>query len=116
MKTAFTLLEVLIVVILLAVLAAVVVPVFTENVGSAKDSTCQANVKAIETAAAVYRFKEGADPADIAALIATSDKNDGKAYLPSAPVCGNAADGDANTYGIGTGCSLHCGDVAAFNP
>ena len=116
MKTAFTLLEILIVVILLGVLAAVVVPEFTENTESARTSTCMANVKAIETATAVYRFKENAEPADIAALLATSAKNDGNAYLPRTPVCGNAAPGDANTYGIGTGCSLHCGDPDAFIP
>jgi general secretion pathway protein G len=109
MKTAFTLIEILIVVILLGILAAIVVPQFIGSIDSAKDSACQSSEKAIETATALYRLRESAEPADIAALVATSANNDGNSYLPAAPICGNQADG-TNTYVIGSGCSLNCGD------
>ena len=109
MKTAFTLIEILIVVILLGILASIVVPQFASATDDARISACRTNVQTINTATALYRLRESAEPADIAALVATSPNNDEKAYLPAAPICGNQADG-TNTYVIGTGCSLNCGD------
>jgi prepilin-type N-terminal cleavage/methylation domain-containing protein len=98
MKTAFTLIEILIVVILLGVLAAIVVPQFAESAQDAGDSACLANQKAIVTACSLYRLKEGADPTLMTDLTATSANNSSKAYLPSVPVCP-----EAGTYTIGTG-------------
>jgi prepilin-type N-terminal cleavage/methylation domain-containing protein len=96
MKTAFTLIEILIVVILLGVLAAIVVPQFAESAQDAGDSACLANQKALVTAASLYRLKEGADATVIGDLTATSANNAGKAYLPSEPVCP-----EAGTYTAG---------------
>ena len=84
MKSAFTLIEILIVVILLGILAAIVIPNFTGAGDEAAMNTCKSNQGTINTAAAVYRTAEGAFPADVAALVA-----DGK--LQSAPTCNGVA-------------------------
>ena len=80
MKTAFTLIEILIVVILLGVLAAIVVPQFAESTADADVSACKANQKAIITSCSMYKLKENATPADIAAVVTAG-------HLPEAPAC-----------------------------
>jgi len=94
MKTAFTLIEILIVVILLGVLAAIVVPQFAESTKDAEDSQCLTQQKAIQSAAALYRLKNGnADPT-VAADLAEN--------LPTLPVCP-----EGGTYTLSTGaCSV----------
>jgi prepilin-type N-terminal cleavage/methylation domain-containing protein len=105
MKTAFTLIEILIVVILLGVLAAIVVPQFAETTDDAKTSACRANEKAIVTACSLYRLKENVDPDAMSDLTATSTNNADKAYLPEEPKCGSDT---TATYTIITGkCSFH---------
>ena len=82
MKTAFTLIEILIVVILLGVLAAIVVPQFGSSTDAARASTCKSKGKDIVTAVSEYKLKESTTPTDIAALVS-------KGYLPVAPKCGD---------------------------
>jgi general secretion pathway protein G len=88
MKTAFTLIEILIVVILLGVLAAIVVPQFMNSIDDGKDATCVTNLNSLITATALYRLKEGKDPASMDNLTTPSDNNGGFRYMPEAPVCG----------------------------
>ena len=106
MKTAFTLIEILIVVILLGVLAAIVVPQFAESSKDAGVSACKANQKAIITACSLYRLKEGADPDSFDNLLSTDNNNDGKAYLPTMPICP-----ENGTYTIITGA---CSDTTHY--
>jgi prepilin-type N-terminal cleavage/methylation domain-containing protein len=114
MKTAFTLIEILIVVILLGVLAAIVVPQFASATEDAKTSSCQTNMAGIKTAAALYLHKEGVVATAIGAtgsttttdLTCTSAENGGQAYLPSAPVC-PGKNGTVGTYDLTGHCTQH---------
>ena len=71
MRRAFTLLELLLVISILAMLAALLFPVFAEAKRSAKDVTCLSNVREIGLGIALYngdadeRFPWAGDPADL---------------------------------------------------
>ncbi len=63
-KTGFTLIEILIVVIILGILAAVVVFGVSTFREDSVDSACATDSKSVETAAEAYKAKTGAYPAD----------------------------------------------------
>jgi general secretion pathway protein G len=54
-RRGFTLIEVLIVVIIMAVLASVIIPLFTDSSRDAKESTLKHNQHALQSQIAVYR-------------------------------------------------------------
>ncbi|MBR2216309.1 MAG: prepilin-type N-terminal cleavage/methylation domain-containing protein [Selenomonadaceae bacterium] len=64
----FTLIEVLVVCTILGVLASIAVPKFTNSVAMANTAKIQADLEAIDTAAALYEMETGAAPASVAAL------------------------------------------------
>jgi prepilin-type N-terminal cleavage/methylation domain-containing protein len=110
MKTAFTLIEILIVVILLGVLAAIVVPQFADSKESAAVSACKANAKAVLTASALYRLKEGQEASTMSDLTTASDATEHASgvampYLPAGMTCPTT---DTDTYDVPTGdCTTH---------
>lgn len=61
-KSAFTLIEILIVVILLGILAAIVVPQFTDASDEAKAKRVLTDERILKSAVQLYRAKEGAFP------------------------------------------------------
>ncbi|WP_428388648.1 type II secretion system protein [Mucisphaera sp.] len=65
MKHAFTLVEILIVVVILGILAAVVIPQFSDAATEAKVAASAANVRAISGRIAVYHAEHGAFPPTI---------------------------------------------------
>ena len=67
----FTLVELLIVVIILAILAAIVVPQFTATTDDARQAAFDANVAALRSALELYRQQHGAYPGAVAASAAT---------------------------------------------
>ena len=94
MKTAFTLIEILIVVILLGVLAAIVIPQFSETKAEAQANACKTNVNSLNTAAALYRLKEGTTGL-------WNDLTGDTTSLPEAPVCELLnSSGTASSYTI----------------
>lgn len=62
-EKGFTLIELLIVVAIIGILAGIAVPRISQSLESARESSCAANRKAIETAAELYRINNNKYPA-----------------------------------------------------
>ncbi len=88
-RAAFTLIEVLIVVIIMAVLAATIVPQFTDSTDDAKASTSQFNLHTMRSIIELYKAQHnGLTPsADLNELTTTTDAD------------GNTGTGTAYPYG-----------------
>ncbi|MGI8980458.1 MAG: type II secretion system protein [Pirellulaceae bacterium] len=82
-RSAFTLVEILIVVVILAILAAAVIPQFTDSTNDAKNSTSLFNLNTFRSQIAIYRAQHGglnptgADGAAITAQLTTKTNADG---------------------------------------
>ena len=96
----FTLVEIMIVVAIIGLLAAIAIPNFVKAREASQKSACISNLKQIEGAIAVYAMENGKATADTVILDAT-DTTAGlfgdKGYIKTTPVC--AAGG---TYAITT--------------
>ena len=68
-RSAFTLIEVLIVVVIMAILAATIIPQFTDSTKDAKSSTVQFNLHTLRSQIQLYRTQHnGTAPATVATL------------------------------------------------
>ncbi|MEI6969966.1 MAG: type II secretion system major pseudopilin GspG [bacterium] len=67
-RSAFTLIEIMIVVIILAALAAMVVPYLGDVPDTAKSRIAKVEIKSIGTALQLYKLETGGFPKDLAAL------------------------------------------------
>jgi prepilin-type N-terminal cleavage/methylation domain-containing protein len=74
-RSAFTLIEVLIVVVIMAILAATIIPQFTDSTKDAKTSTAKMNVATLRAQIQLYRTQHtGLNPsADLSELTKTTD-------------------------------------------
>ena len=79
-RAAFTLIEVLIVVIIMAVLAATIVPQFTDSTDDAKSSTSQFNLHTMRSIIELYKAQHNgrAPGADLSELTTTTDADGNK--------------------------------------
>jgi general secretion pathway protein G len=107
-KRAFTLIEILIVVVILGILAAIVIPQFTDAASQANNSSVKSQLQTIRSQIELYRVKNnGSDPASLAAGNFTSLINPGGTqtpYLHSAPVNPlNSSSTVANAAAAGVG-------------
>ncbi len=75
MKKAFTFIEVLTVVILLGILAALVIPQFADATADAKVSAQVSDLNTLRTQIQLYKAKEGVYPPNLAALEPTYIKS-----------------------------------------
>lgn len=108
-KQAFTLIEILIVVILLGILAAIVIPQFTSASEQAQTSAVKSDLQTVRTQLELYKMRTvaeggggGSYPAGTAAEMLTTLKDGG--YLQAVPVNPFAAEGaDEWTYTPATG-------------
>ena len=87
MRKGFTLIEVLLVVLILAVLASIVIPRIAESAGDAKDAKCDVNIANLRSALERYAIaNSGEYPASDADF--QSDIVNSSVYFPhGAPVC-----------------------------
>jgi general secretion pathway protein G len=68
-RSAFTLIEVLIVVVIMAILAATIIPQFTDSTKDAKESTVKFNLHTLRSQIQLYRTQHnGLAPATVATL------------------------------------------------
>jgi general secretion pathway protein G len=76
-QNAFTLVELLIVIIIIAVLAAIAIPKFSNSTTRSKESALRSNLKLVRNAADLFRADTGLFPKDLASLSATSAPTQG---------------------------------------
>jgi general secretion pathway protein G len=92
-RFAFTLVELLIVVVILAILAAVTIPLFTDSTGDARRSAALANLHTMRNQIQFYKAQHNGQPPDgqWANLLRTTDitgaaGSDFGPYLPALPI------------------------------
>lgn len=114
---AFTLVELLIVIVVLAVLAAIVIPKFGDSSVRSKESSLRANLQIVRSAVEMFKNDTGAYPAALADLAGTSAPTSGKdssgnaksitasdfkgPYVPSVPT--DPTNGTSFTYSTASG-------------
>ncbi|MCA9295366.1 MAG: prepilin-type N-terminal cleavage/methylation domain-containing protein [Phycisphaerales bacterium] len=98
---AFTLIEILIVVVILGILAAIVIPQFSDASTDAAESSVKSTLQAVRAQLELYNFRNNGYPSSVDALWDDANaEHDGNDYLQSAPV---APAGYAFGYTAGTG-------------
>lgn len=83
MRRGFTLIELMIVVAIIGILAAVAVPNFIDATDEAKAARIQADLSTIGSAVELYYVKNGSYPTALSQLVSDSDGKNG--YLRSEP-------------------------------
>jgi prepilin-type N-terminal cleavage/methylation domain-containing protein len=103
-EKGFTLVELLVVIVILGILAAVAVFAVGGVDKKGKQASCKADVNAVETAAEAYYAKKGVYPPNMAAITTAPDK-----FLKAAP-------GTGNDYTITLAAGTGVVSVATTNP
>ena len=100
-KRGFTLIEILFVVVVIAILAAIVIPRLIYTAETARINACQANVANINTQVELYRFSTGAWPeTDFTSMLPAVSYDYFPDGLPTCPVDGSAYSMDATTHRV----------------
>jgi len=116
-NSGFTLVEILIVVVILGILAAIVIPQFTQASTEARENSLKANLQTIRSQIELYKIQHNDNPPTLANFVAqmtgTTDAagattgTDFGPYLQSIPVNpftnGNTLDATPGTAGDGGG-------------
>lgn len=103
-RKGYTLVEIMIVVIIIGILAAIAVPNFLNTRATVQEEACKANLRQLESAIKMYHIDNGSWPASLNAL------TDYMGEVPTA--C--PGDGGNYTYTPGTG-AITC-SISAHNP
>jgi len=105
-ELGFTMIELMIVVVIIGVLAAIAVPVYAEAVQKSKISRAQADLRVLESALAIYYAENNSYPTKEEGLVALVD--DYIKEVPKTPWNSDkyqenyAYDGKGNVYLVGT--------------
>ena len=84
-KRAFTLIEILIVVVILGILAAIVIPQFTDASQQAQDASVRSQLQTLRAQVELFRVKNGGANPDLIGNQWTEMTNANPPYLQSAP-------------------------------
>ena len=102
MNRAFTLIEIMIVVLIIGILLAIAVPNFVRAREASRAKACVANLKQIDSAKEQWamdnRVSAGATGPDLTILTAAGDAG----YIKSEPVCPSVGTGSYTVNAIGT--------------
>ncbi len=100
---AFTLVEILIVVVILGILAAIVIPQFTNASQEASANSSQSQLQTIRAQIELYRMKNQGDLPVTSSLLdwdlLTADQGDGNIYLQADPL--NPLTGESSVVAVG---------------
>jgi prepilin-type N-terminal cleavage/methylation domain-containing protein len=94
----FTLIELMVIVLIIGILVAISVPVFTAAEASASKKTCFANQRMIEGACQTYLAAKGVVPSN--GTVDSSHPLITQSYIRAAPYCPDASAGMLGNYGI----------------
>ncbi len=97
-EKGFTLIELMVVILIIAILVAIAVPVFNIARAAAYRRTCQANLRTLDGAVQTYNATEDAWPSGVSALVSGE-------YIKSEPKC--PVDDDSYDYS-GSAHSFSC--------
>jgi general secretion pathway protein G len=81
-RKGFTLIEILIVVIILGILAAIVIPQFASTADSARLSNVQSTIQSTQSQIELYNLQMGSYPATISALLSNATNGQGQVVGP----------------------------------
>ncbi len=102
-RNAFTLIEVLIVVIIMAVLAATIIPQFADSTTDAKQSALEFNSHTMRSQVELYKMHDGSYPATLTDLTSTTADGYGPYIdaVPENPFNGSSAEAAVSSVPAG---------------